>query len=228
MSEGTCHYCGQKGFWAWDWYKGKPSLLADNKVHKCTNGDIFPGWCTQCKQTDLLLIRKNDEFQLIESHGLPHTCTENGYTDIEDMSSAKCKHCSTTELFWVSIRGRWSLVAADGDKHTCEQYTIQVKAHAEALRMDYAFEKTWINSKADNADCEKCKGMGHRIFLSRNKRLMLKCLSSEPIQVYKPCRHCKRLGKFTSNVKKHYLKNLRKKYWPYFPGVHKWKKDVGI
>jgi hypothetical protein len=219
MREGTCRFCGQEGFWSWSYYEKKPVLVADDIVHKCTSRDIFPGWCTQCKQPDLLLVRKNHEFQLTEQHGLPHTCTEDGRTDIEDMCDTKCKHCSTTELFWVSVRGRWTMVGVDGNKHTCDEYTAYYKAWAEANRMNYALEKKWINSKADGSKCPKCKGAGQKTFLSRNKRLMQRYRSSEPIMVFRPCKHCKRVGMFSPEQKHHYLKRLRQKYWPWYPGI---------
>ena len=221
MREGTCRFCGQKGFWSWNYYDKKPMLVVEDQVHTCTSRDIFPGWCTECKRTDLLLVRKKHLLQLTEHFGLPHTCTEDGYTDIEDMTDGKCKHCSAPELFWVQKQGRWALVAADGNKHTCDEYTAYNKAWAEANRMNYALEKAWVHSKADGTVCKKCKGTGQKTRLSRNKRLMLQYLSSEPITVYKPCKHCKRIGKFTLGMKRHYLKNLRQKYWPWYPGIRK-------
>ena len=227
MRETNCHYCGQQGFWSWSSYKKQPVLVVDDEVHRCAGKDIFPGWCNHCKRTDLLLVRKEWVFQLTENYGLPHTCTEDGQTEIEDVSAAKCKYCSNAELFWVSERGRWTLRVADGSKHTCEKYSAHQKAWAEALRINYAHEKVWVNSKPDNAVCKKCNGVGHRVVYSRNKRLMLKHFSSEPITVLKLCRHCKCLGKFTPTKKKDYLKRLRLKYWPYRPGTHKWKKDNG-
>ncbi len=225
MREGKCRYCGQEGLWSWAYYKKSSVLVANNQVHKCNSRDIFPGWCEQCKRTDLLLVRKTEySFQLTENYGLPHTCAENGQTDIEDMSEAKCKHCSTTELFWVKERNRWRIVNATGEKHVCEEYPIYMKAWAEALRMDYAFQKAWLKSKPDESQCKRCKGKGERTFQSRDKRLMQKYSSSEPITVFRLCRHCKHIGTFSPERKKSYLKSLREKYWPYYSGVHKWKK----
>ena len=85
MREGTCRFCGQQGFWSWSYHEKKPILVIDDYVHKCTSRDIFPGWCKQCERTDLLLVRKKQELQLTENFGLPHTCTEDGRTDIEDI-----------------------------------------------------------------------------------------------------------------------------------------------
>lgn len=228
MNKTICRHCGQAGRWSWDFYGKRPVVILENEYnpHHCNGGrkDIFPGWCDQCRRTDLLLTRTSSYFQLVETYGLPHTCTENGETNIAEVTDAKCRHCSTKGLLWIQVEGRFSLVNSEGVRHKCQQYDEYQKAWAEAKRMDYAFEKAWINSKKNYEECTRCKGNGKRQYLSKNKRLMQKYGSSEPIRVSKPCKHCKQLGCFSPHKKKDYLRMIHQRYWPYRPGVHKWNK----
>jgi hypothetical protein len=99
-----------------------------------------------------------------------------------------------------------------------------MKDWAEAKRMDYALEKAWLKAIPDGTPCKKCNGRGHTTWLSKNKKVMQKYLSSEPITMYRPCRQCKRMGVFSVSNKKWHLKELRKRYWPFKGGYHKWAK----
>jgi len=122
------------------------------------------------------------------------------------------------------VNAKYTLTHPDGGKHICAEYSVIYKDWAEAKRLDYAFEKAWVNSHADDSKCTKCKGEGHKTFLSKDKRRMAKYNSSEPITMLRPCFHCRRIGTFSVEKKRFYLANLRKRYWPYRGGVHKWKK----
>jgi hypothetical protein len=99
-----------------------------------------------------------------------------------------------------------------------------MKDWAEALRMNYAAEKAWLKAIPDDTPCKKCKGFGVIIYTSKSKKNLQKYNSSEPIRMSRPCVKCKQLGTFTALKKKAYLKDLRKKYWPFRIGFHKWKK----
>jgi hypothetical protein len=231
MTPVTCSGCGLENLkWVWNFSTKRPFLVQIGVGrHICPSPrharDIFPGWCTVCKAPELSWVRKKEGFELMESYGLPHTCEQN--VVVYDMSEGKCRACKTSGLIWVQHDGnygKYSLLHPDGTKHTCLEYTVIQKDWAEAKRMDYAFEKAWINSIADDSKCKKCKGSGHKTFQSRNKRLMAKYGSSEPISVYRPCRYCRCLGIFSVVKKKFYLSMLRKKYWPFRSDVHKWKK----
>lgn len=232
MRDATCRYCGIAGFWDWSFQDKKPILMTKdprykcNILHQCHSGDIFPGWCKVCNRTDLHLVRGEYFFTLVEEYGLPHTCTENGETDIVDVSTGRCKYCNTEDLLWIFENSRFQLVAKNGTPHKCQQYDTLSKAWAEAKRMDYAFEKKWVNSKADDHVCAKCDGKTYTLRMSKNKRVLRKFNSSEPIAICKPCRHCKSIGIFSVGKKKKYLKALRQKYWPYRAGVHKWEPKV--
>jgi len=228
----TCNGCGEENlFWAWNFDRREPVLVHEyNNQHVCPTPrhakDIFPGWCVTCKAPDLLWLRKKEGFELTESYGLPHTCEQKDI--ITNMSDAKCKACNTTGLFWVVVLGKYTLTHPDGSKHTCPEYNVLHNDWAEAKRMDYAVEKAWINSYPDDSKCTKCKGDGHTTFLSKSKKNLQTYGSSEPILMQRPCMRCKRLGTFYVEKKKSYLKELRKKYWPY-KGHHKWKKaDQGL
>lgn len=226
--EVTCKNCqAGKLFWSWNFRTNRPHLIDKySSVHDCptpNTTDVFPGWCDKCSAPDLLWLRKKEGFELSENYGLPHACEQSG-SPIHDMSVAKCKHCSATDLFWVRSHTRWTLTQSNGIKHDCPNYPVYMKDWAEALRMDYALQKAWLKSIPDNTECKKCKGKTYTSFLSKNKKTMLMCNSSEPILMHRPCLRCKRLGTFSVEKKKHYLKELRKKYWPWRQGLHKWKK----
>lgn len=225
----TCSGCGQSGLhWSWNFNKNQRCLLDPNShyLHVCPSPaavqDVFPGWCDKCKAPDLSWIRKHNGFELTESYGLPHTCEQDKC--IQEMSKGKCKICNTSGLFWIQVNSKFSLVDNCGIKHACSGYSQYLKDWAEAKRINYATEKAWINSFADNHKCKKCKGHGHVEFLSRSKKNKQKFGSSEPILMHRPCLKCKRIGTFTKEKKALYLKDLRKRYWPFRGGVHKWKK----
>lgn len=228
-----CTGCQQSDlYWAWD-FRSKKRILVDktNSWHMCPTPqteDVFPGWCEKCAAPDLLLIHKQKSFELTENYGLPHTCEQGPENIIEEMSKAKCKFCNNDELFWVMINFKWKLKHSNGVAHKCAAYDPYMKDWAEAKRINYAMEKDWIKSHPDDHKCKKCDGTGTTSFLSKNKRTMRKYLSSEPIRVYRPCKCCKRIGTFSMSHKKDYLKQLRKKYWPWKQGFHKWKKADGL
>ena len=224
----TCSGCQQSGlFWSWNFRLGRPCLIDPNKgyAHECATPnkqDVFPGWCLKCNAPDLSWIRKQNGFELTENYGLPHTCEQE--KTITEMSAGKCRICNTSGLFWIQVDGRFSLVDSVGTKHTCAGYGQYLKDWAEAKRMNYAVEKAWINSHADDDKCKKCKGKGHVEFLSKSKKNKQKYGSTESILMHRPCLKCKRIGTFTLQKKYDYLKDLRKRYWPFRGGVHKWKK----
>lgn len=228
----VCNGCGEENlYWAWDFCTKRPMLVGDrHHIHRCPTPrhvqDIFPGWCTKCNATNLSWVRKANSFELTEDYGLPHTCEQD--TEIEDISKAKCRYCETENLLWLKIRYKYTLVDQQGVKHTCNSFNVVHKDWAEAKRMDYALEKAWVNSHADDHKCNKCQGAGFVTFLSKNKRLMNRYLSSEPIMMYRPCKKCKRIGTFSVAGKKAYLANLRRRYWPFNGERHKWKKYQGL
>lgn len=223
-----CKKCQEGGlFWSWNFYLKRPHLIDKyHSIHACPTPqtrDVFPGWCETCKAPELLWLRKQNGFELTESYGLPHSCERDPNRPIEEISEAKCKYCNTTGLFWVKVRSYYTLTHPDGTKHSCVAYTPYQKDWAEAKRMDYALEKAWLKSIPDGTTCKKCQGPGYLTFFSKNKRLMIKFRTPDPVPVYKPCKHCKRIGRFTVDNKKQYLSRLRKKYWPFRGGIHKWK-----
>jgi hypothetical protein len=167
-----------------------------------------------------------DGFELTESYGLPHTCEQDRV--IQDMKPAKCKYCLATNLFCLKVEHKYIFVNSNGTKHICDAYPPYMKDWAEAKRMDYAFEKAWVNSHPDGHQCKKCKGKSYTSFLSRSKKVMTRYCSTEPIEMRRSCKKCKGLGVFTNLKKKDYLKELRKYHWPY-KSHHKWKKaDKGF
>lgn len=227
----TCKGCQEGGLsWSWNFAAKKPILIKDGYVHNCPTPqthDVFPGWCEKCKAADLLWIRKSYGFELTEDYGLPHACEQDPMKAIQDMSKASCKYCKTTGLFWVKVNAKYTLTHPDGAKHTCSYFTPYMNDWAEGLRMNYAIEKKWLKAIPDGTPCKKCKGEGHTSFLSKNKRTMAKYGSSEPILMHRPCMKCKRIGTYTVEKKKEYLKNLRMRYWPFKGGKHKWKQYDG-
>lgn len=224
----TCKGC-QEGnlFWGWHFVKKKPLLVDEhNYMHRCPTPqtrDVFPGWCVTCKTPELLWLRKNTGFELTESYGLPHACEIDPATVIQDMGTGHCKYCKTSDLIWVQVNAKYTLRHSDGTQHKCEAYSPYMKDWAEAKRMDYAFEKAWLKAIPDDSPCKKCKGKGYKQFLSKSKKIMHKYYTTEPVLMNRSCLHCKRMGTFSLANKKYYLKSLRKKYWPFKGGVHKWK-----
>lgn len=230
----ACTSCQESNlFWSWNYAKNKPHLVNEyNAVHRCktpNKQDVFPGWCEKCHAPELLWLRRQDGFELTESYALPHACEVDPLKAIQDMSAGKCRGCKATDLFWIQVEGKFSLVHQTGAKHVCPAYDQYNKDWAEAKRMNYAIEKAWIDSHPDGFKCKKCKGENHTIFYSKSKKKMQMYNSSEPIMMHRPCLRCKRLGTFTVANKKFYLKSLRKSYWPFKGGTHKWKKyDTGL
>lgn len=223
----TCVNCQHSElFWGWNHRTNKPQLIDKyGHRHDCptpNTRDVFPGWCNKCKAPDLLWLRKKEGFELTESYGLPHTCEQEH--NIQDISAAKCRHCSTPDLFWVKVNAKFTLTCIDGTKHTCSGFHCYMNDWAEAKRMNYAFEKAWLKSIPNGTECKKCKGKSYTTFLSKNKKTMYKFNSSEPMMMHRWCLHCKRIGTFTEISKKDHLKTLRKLYWPFKGGTHKWKK----
>lgn len=234
----TCNDCQNADlFWSWNFLTGR-SYLVDhlNYPHTCPSPqtqDVFPGWCEKCQAPDLLWLRKQEAFELTESYGLPHACEQHEYRKIREMSAGHCKYCNTSNLLWVTV-DRATLCHLDGKKHICTEYMPFMKDWAEAKRINYAFEKSWLKSIPDGTICKKCKGQKYISYLSKNKRILKKYNSPalrafgsmfEPILMHRPCKHCKCMGAYTVQSKKSYLKNLRMKYWPFKSGFHKWKKD---
>lgn len=228
----TCYNCQRSDLsWAWNFTKRKPELVDHYRYpHDCPTPkrqDIFPGWCLPCNSQELYWLRKNDKFELTESYGLPHTCEQDEDETIHDITHTHCKYCKTPNLLWVvrkHLGTKFTLTHANGDTHFCQERVTLFKDWSEALRMNYAFEKNRLKSIPDGTVCKPCKGEGSITTLSKNKRLMARYRSTEPVQVTKQCLKCKRIGTFSKEKKAFYLKQLRMKYWPYKGGVHKWKK----
>ena len=222
----VCQYC-QASDLTWNWnFRLQEPMLTDKHghYHNCTahEHDVFPGWCKKCDAVNLLWIRKEGHMELTEDYGLPHTCEQD--FSIYSIDNATCRHCKATNLLWLNTLDKYTLVDLHGDKHTCEQYTAFSADWAEAKRMNYALEKSWVNSHPDDSVCKKCNGKTYTSHLSKNKRLLKRYNTTEPIVVSKKCFKCKQIGTFTKEKKAFYLKNLRKKYWPYNGAYHKWKK----
>jgi hypothetical protein len=225
----TCSSClDTEVYWGWHRRANKPFLVDKHGYpHGCPapdTKDVFPGWCEKCPATDLVYLRKKDGFELTESYGLPHACEQS--KTISEMKAAKCRFCATQGLYWIVVGGRYSLVQADGIKHLCPNYPVYMKDLKEAVRMNYAFEKAWVNSFPDGHECKKCKGEGHTVFMCKDKRKLKQWGSTEPIEMHRGCKKCKQIGIFNATSRFMYLKNLRKKYWPYQHGYHKWKKHT--
>ena len=225
----VCNAC-QEGnlFWGWNFNQNKVVLVDhQNYMHRCPTPqtrDVFPGWCETCKAPELLWLRKSTGFELTEAYGLPHTCGLDTQKPIQEMSTGRCKYCNTFDLIWVKVNSKYTLTHHDGSQHRCEAYSPYMKDWAEAKRMNYAFEKTWIKSHADGEACKRCKGKGYRVFLTKSKRNLSKYNTTEPFLMHRPCKKCKCIGTFTIANKKFHLKILRKKYWPFKGGTHKWKR----
>lgn len=228
----TCNGCQESDLrWSWNFYTARPILVDKHRYpHRCPSPqtkDIFPGWCEKCHAPNLLWLRKQEGFELTENYGLPHACGQD-LTNIHDIKDARCKYCKTEGLFWVveqdRVMSKYILIHPDGTRHTCSAYTPYMNDWKEAKRINYAKEKEWLKSIPDNTPCKRCKGNGYTVFLSKNKRTMLKYRSSEPILMHRLCARCKHIGTFTVAKKKFYLKELRKLYWPFRVGFHKWKK----
>lgn len=192
--------------------------------HWCPGAtDIFSGWCFKCNGKDLAWIRKEAQrFELTESYGLPHTCEQE--EPIQGIDKAKCKFCHKTDLLWVKQKNKFTLTETTGLAHSCPLKDPFYKDWSEAIKDNYAFEKKWINSIPDEHKCKKCDGTGLLKYLCRNKRLLIKYQTDQAVQVSKGCKKCKRIGHFTKLKKTFYLKELRKRYWPFKGGIHKWKK----
>lgn len=227
----TCNGCQQSLFWSWNFHKKKPHMVDKTGwPHDCKTPhkqDVFPGWCDTCGSTDLLLLRGAYGFELTESYGLPHTCEQDPLQTIQEMSAGKCRGCKAPGLFWIQTSAKFTLVDATGTQHHCQEFGQYAADFAEAKRLDYAFEKAWLKSIPDDTKCKKCKGEGYTTFLSKAKHILKKYGSTEPIKMHRPCMRCKRLGTFSVDKKKFYLKELRKKYWPFKGGTHKWKQYDG-
>lgn len=230
----TCRGCQESNlYWSWNFGLKRPVLVGGkyNEPHYCptpyNEKDIFSGWCVKCKAPELSWVRRVSGFELMESYGLPHACEPDLTNTITQICSAKCKHCSATDLLWVQQKAKWTLTHSDGTKHACTAYDPYMKDWAEAKRMNYAVEKAWIKSHPDDSKCKKCDGKGHTYFLSKSKKTMAKYASSEPISMYRSCKKCKRIGTFSKLMKAEYLKSLRKQFWPWRAGFHKWKKADG-
>lgn len=220
----VCKYCQTSLIWNWNFFSKEPILTNEFGHHHDCKGhaqDVFPGWCKKCNALDLVWIRKNHQMELTEAYGLPHTCEQDQV--IEDISAAKCLHCKTNGLLWLNVLGKFTLVNTNGEKHSCAEYTAFAADWAEAKRINYALEKKWLKSIPDGTECQKCNGRGFTSYLSNNKRLWKKFNSTEPITVVKRCLKCKQLGTFTKSKKQFYLRQLRRKYWPYNGAYHKWK-----
>lgn len=146
-----------------------------------------------------------------------HDCQE-GQREENDISPGQCKYCGRDNLFWVKqANDKFQLTEEYGLQHVCEQFKEINSALREARRMDYAFEKKWINSHEDNYECTRCHGKGYCTRFTYTPRLSTYRYNSWP------CKKCKRIGIFEPERKHLYLKALRKKYWPWKHGM-KWSK----
>lgn len=222
--ETLCKFCQTKVTWCWNFTLKKAYLTNEHgNVHDCGShkDDVFPGWCKKCNASNLVWIRKQNHMELTEEYGLPHTCPQDDI--IHDMSFAHCKHCNAKNLMWIDKCNRFTLVNTNGEKHSCVEYTTFMSDWAEANRINYALEKKWLKSIPDGTLCKKCNGRGYTSRLSNNKRLWKKFNSTEPITVLKKCKKCKNMGTFSKPKKQLYLKALRKRYWPFYAAIHKWK-----
>jgi hypothetical protein len=142
---------------------------------------------------------------------------------IQEISKARCRLCKTNGLFWVKVQSKWTLSDSNGVRHDCGLYPVYSKEWAEAKRLNYAFEKKWLKSIPDGTPCKRCKGRSRVRYFSKAKAILAKYNTTEPVEMIRPCLHCKRIGTFSAENKKSYLKDMRKKYWPFRGGVHKWK-----
>lgn len=81
LKQYQCFNCGKDLFysWTWDFANNKPALKTQSGyTHRCFAGSSHvnerPHKCKYCKADDLLWLRVNGKWQLLESYGLPHFC----------------------------------------------------------------------------------------------------------------------------------------------------------
>lgn len=128
----------------------------------------------------------------------------------EDIRPASCMHCQAKDLVWVRKNTKFELTESYGLQHTCDVGREYYLAWKEAKRINYAFEKAYLENIEDGTICKKCKGLGTKHYARSNHRWK-SCW----------CKYCKGIGIYGKNQKKWFLKQLRKKYWPWKPGGFK-------
>lgn len=162
--------------------------------------------CPRCKQGDVYwtTCRVIKRKILVDVNNVRHEC------DI-DIRPGACIYCKRTdELFWIKRdKKKVELVESYGLQHICPEFTKFLQDWKEALRINYAWEKKWVNSFPKDTKCPDCKH-GVTFVQKRKWTYMFRCTT------------CRGLGSFSGSNIHSYLKALRKKYWPYKPHF-KWK-----
>jgi hypothetical protein len=131
-------------------------------------------------------------------------------------------------VFWVrkteNNKDKYEMIESYGLPHSCPEGRQFILDWNEAKRIDYAFEKARFKAIPDGTICKKCDGKGHTFQVIKNERILAQYGTNLPFRKAKLCRKCKSIAVFSAENKAFYLKNLRKKYWPYKQGIHKWAK----
>lgn len=172
-----------------------------------------PTKCQQCKTDGLYWSwdRTRDVPILVTTDGrdLPrvHDC------DV-DIKPGNCRHCKAPDLIWVrKSRTKYELVESYGLQHMCPEWRQYQEDYKEACRVNYKWEKAWLNSFPEDYRCPSCNGSGHILIKSKNKTK----------SAWRRCKKCRGVGRFNDEHKRIILKQLRKLYWPYRDGVHRWQ-----
>ena len=161
------------------------------------------------------------------SHGVSALVGPNGGWHDEtcegmDLKPAACHYCKRDDLYYKQVKkGKFEMVEEYGLQHICAEYVRFQQDFKEAKRIDYALEKQWVKSQL-NTICAKCNGKGaiQRI-IRRRETKALSSLGMNLTYKYSFCKKCKKIGTFSEYNIGRYLKDLRRKYWPYRPWM-KW------
>ena len=190
----------------------------------CKIPDLYWSYSPQLKRK--IIVNKDHE---------RHRCEE------EDLRPGVCRYCKATNLVWrigesniTDKRGlkgeKYELIEEYGLQHTCRAFVQYQKDLKEAIRMNYAWEKAHVYKIEDDTVCSRCKGSRFRLLKIPKYCLpKIECPSPGYDKYAVLCKWCHGIGTYTLANKKNYLKRLRKKYWPFKWGKHKWAKvESGI
>lgn len=166
----SCKLCGEPNLmWSWDFQKKRPLLVkfdpiffSSEEIHECPKiktpdkGDLVPAICKYCKNPDLFWTKEGNKYELIETYGLPHICSE--YKKIEEAhKEAKREDYARTKLWLKTF----------SEDHLCKR----CKGRGSSLRTRKGKRNRQVYSIKK---CSLCRGIGS--FTEANKRLFLKKL----------------------------------------------------
>lgn len=168
-----------------------------------------PATCRACKKSEKLywswdfnkripiLVDETEHPWDLRKILVKHECEQ-------DVKPAKpCKYCKTDNLFWVRKDKKYELVESYGLMHVCNEFRQYYQDWLEAKRMNYALEKNRLKSIPDDTVCTDCKGKPKKAIRRRKKIKFPICVS------------CKGIKTYTPYLKKIFLKQLRREYWPW-------------